>query len=85
MSIAVLQGPRVGPRPPLEGQETRFDAGLLDLESDFEQITGKRFDPPTMKGTLKVKGLPNGLCVGVDQHRQVSCAVQSYFLLPSAV
>merc|ERR1712166_326426 len=63
-------GPRVGPRPPLEGQETRFDAGLLDLESDFEQITGKRFDPPAMKGTLKVKGLPNGLCVGLDQHRQ---------------
>lgn len=63
--------PRVGPRPPLTGEPTRFDSSLLELENEFEKILGKPYDPPEMKGTLKVKGLPNGLCVGVDAHRQV--------------
>jgi len=63
--------PRVGPRPPLHGEPTKFDSSLTELENEFEKILGKPYDPPEMMGTLKVKGLPNGLCVGIDAHRQV--------------
>ena len=53
---------------------TSVDVSLAALTAEFEKLTGAQYIAPKERSSIQVEGLPHGLCIGVEAHREVRAA-----------